>query len=513
MYGTNMQGGFADLSAFDTLLEGVPTLPGSTGDTAHVWKPNTPSPHPAMGHSMLTPGPTPVSHHSHMHSLIATTSSSPDPVCLCKQAGPNRLCNNAHQHFSFVQAPCRVDQSAQQPAQSVHRRRITVRLKVPNSWGTTQKPALAQPLPAATPPHSSGRPPPPEHAWAAEQPPQEPIPPRGNMCMSHHRRAWYVRQPGAAAPPPRADGHPPLPAWAPAAQPPRADEHLPPMPTVAPGVQPPPRVDEHLPSPMWAPALQPPHADEHLPPVFTWAPAVQPPCADEHVPLPTWAQAVQAPHADAHPPLPTWAPLVQAPRTGEHLPMPMWARAVQPPRADEHLPSPIWALAMQAPHTTERLRPPKRMLSNTPSKACTEAAHAHATGRSACPAKQRRAGVIGSAAARSSSVTKRCLRHMEPHATNAHTTGVSRERSAGDVGARSWHCEALDNTYGGASKSGVDFASSSPSAKRARTGAGAAGGSSGASGAWVAAQVPQMRAANVGCVPHAGATPATMHPA
>lgn len=61
LYGTDIESTFTDLSVYDTLLEGMPTLPGSTGDTAHVWKPNTPSPHAGMGHSMLTPAPPPVS--------------------------------------------------------------------------------------------------------------------------------------------------------------------------------------------------------------------------------------------------------------------------------------------------------------------------------------------------------------------------------------------------------------------------------------------------------------------
>lgn len=80
LYGSNKQG--TDLSAFDTLLEGMPTLPGGTRDTAHVCKPNTPSPHAGMGHSMLTPAPPPVSRLSHLHSLTAITSSSPDALCV-----------------------------------------------------------------------------------------------------------------------------------------------------------------------------------------------------------------------------------------------------------------------------------------------------------------------------------------------------------------------------------------------------------------------------------------------
>ena len=67
MYGTSKQGNCIDLSAFDTLLEGMPTLPGGTGDTAPVWKPNTPSPHTGTRHSMLTPAPPPVSRHSYVH--------------------------------------------------------------------------------------------------------------------------------------------------------------------------------------------------------------------------------------------------------------------------------------------------------------------------------------------------------------------------------------------------------------------------------------------------------------
>lgn len=348
-----------------------------------------------------------------------------------------------------MQAPCRVDQAAQQPAQCAPRRRVIVRLKVPNSLGTMQKPALAQPPPAAAPPHCSERLLPPKHVWGAKQPPQEHMPPRGDVRTSPHKRAWRLEQPGAD---------------------------------------------------------------------------------------------------------------------------------VQPPRADEYLPLPTGGSPVQAPRNTERPRPPKRVRRDPPADACTEAAHAHAAGCVARPAKPCHAGgpakvlvggcwaagspsvqtevveraeahrgqaagtprrraldetgcgehardpaktVTGCAAARSRGVTSQYLCHTEPHATIAHATGVPRKLSADAMRACSPHCGARDDTVCGASESFVAGASSAPSAKRARTGAGFAGGGCGAGGAWDAAQVPQMRAANVGVRParwhnpchlhHAGTTPATMH--
>ena len=114
-------------------------------------------------------------------------------------------------------------------------------------------------------------------------------------------------------------------------------------------------------------------------------------------------------------------------------------------------------------------------------------------------------------AAMSSGMARQYLRHTEPHATKANATGVPGKRSAGVMHIRSQNCEACGITVGGASESGADGASFAPSAARARAGAGAASGGCGAGGAWDAAQVPQMRAANVGVRPARCHTPATMH--
>lgn len=264
--------------------------------------------------------------------------------------------------------------------------RNIVRLKVPKSSGTMQKPALAQPLPAAAPPHSSVRLPPPEHAWGAKQPGQERLSPRGDMRMPPYRHAWRFEQPGAAAPPLRADERLPLPMWAPM-QPPRTDAYLP-LPTRAPAVQAP-RTGEHLPMP-------------------TWAPAMQPMCADAHLLFSTWVPAVLAPRADEHPPVPTWAPAVQAPRT------------------------------------TERLRPPKRVRGDQSSNACTEAAHAHATGCSASPAKQCHAGgpakvLVGERwAASGPSMQEEVVQHAEAH--RGHATGVPRKLALEETGGDERAC-------------------------------------------------------------------------
>ena len=314
-------------------------------------------------------------------------------LCLHKQAGPNRPLSNADQHSSFVQAPCRVDQAAQQPAQSAPRQRLIVRLKVPSSLGTVQQPALAQPAPATTLLHSSARLPPPEHAWGAEQPPRKHLPPRGDMSTSPHGRAWRVEQPGPAAPPLRAGERPPLPMWAPMQ---------------------PPRTDAPLPLPTWAP-VQPPRADAHLP-LFTWAPAVQPMCADAHLLLPTWVPAVLAPREDEHPLLPTWAPAVQAPRT------------------------------------TDQLRPPKRVRADSPADACPEAAHASAAGCFARPAKQCHAGgpakvlVGGRWAASGPSVQEEVVQHAEAHCGPA--TGVPRKSALKEIGGDKRACGPAKNLTG-----------------------------------------------------------------